>query len=64
MASCSFDRTLKIWEEQESEQNGSGKRWSERAKLAHAKGTIQQVAFAPNHIGLKIVYILVVVWLI
>ena len=56
LASCSFDRTVKIWEEQESEQKKSGRRWVEKAKLGHAKATVQDLQFAPNHLGLKIVY--------
>ncbi|KAJ3274248.1 epoxide hydrolase, soluble (sEH) [Terramyces sp. JEL0728] len=54
ICSCSFDRTIKIWEELESEQRNSGRRWTDRAKLGHSKGTVQDVQFAPNHLGLKI----------
>ncbi len=55
LATCSFDRTIKIWEEAENETMGSGRRWLERAKLGHARGTIQDIEFAPNHFGLKLV---------
>ncbi|KAJ3306228.1 epoxide hydrolase, soluble (sEH) [Kappamyces sp. JEL0829] len=54
LATCSFDRTIRIWEEVESEPLMSGRRWQERAKLGHARGTIQDIEFAPNHLGLKL----------
>lgn len=65
IASSSFDRTVKIWEQTsfiEAEQpqvNGASTssnpcRWSERAVLADAKGTIRAVEFAPHHFGLKL----------
>ncbi|KAJ2999908.1 epoxide hydrolase, soluble (sEH) [Globomyces sp. JEL0801] len=54
ICSCSFDRTIKIWEEQEGEVKNSGKRWSEKVRLPAAKATVQDVSFAPNHLGLKL----------
>lgn len=58
IASASFDRTVKIWEQVSSpdsdSQNGST-RWVERATLSDAKGTVRSVDFAPHHFGLKIV---------
>jgi len=69
IASASFDRTVKIWEQvstPESEHqavvNGPGhsyssgsSRWVERAVLSDAKGTVRSVEFAPHHFGLKLV---------
>ncbi|KAI0071101.1 WD40 repeat-like protein [Panus rudis PR-1116 ss-1] len=65
IASSSFDRTVKIWEETsyvDSEQpqlNGpsslsSSSKWTERAVLLDAKGTVRAVEFAPHHFGLKL----------
>lgn len=67
LASASFDRTVKVWEQTsyvEAEQpqvNGasggpsSSSRWTERAVLPEAKGTVRSVEFAPQHFGLKLV---------
>ncbi|CAK7891587.1 nucleoporin Seh1p [[Candida] anglica] len=54
-ASCSYDRTVKIWQEQPDELHGSGRRWIKLATLAiESYGPIYDVAFAPNHLGLKL----------
>ncbi|KAJ3410845.1 epoxide hydrolase, soluble (sEH) [Chytridiales sp. JEL 0842] len=53
-ASGSFDRTVKIWEEMEHESKGGGRRWKLVATLSDARGSIHDVEFAPNHLGLKI----------
>ena len=63
LASSSFDRTVKIWEqtfsESESQANGAksqnASRWIERAVLVDAKGTVRSVEFAPRYFGLKLV---------
>ena len=68
LASSSFDRTVKVWEEipadnadQPQEDGGSavasgpGTRWTERAVLADAKGSVRAVEFAPHQFGLKLV---------
>jgi WD40 repeat protein len=71
IASSSFDRTVKIWEQtpmgaQENPQpiNANGtqpvssvlsSRWVERAVLLDARGTVRSVEFAPHHFGLKFV---------
>jgi WD domain, G-beta repeat len=70
LASSSFDRTVKIWEEipaadnadQQPQANGGaavasgpGTRWVERAVLADAKGSVRAVEFAPHQFGLKLV---------
>ena len=54
MASCSFDRSIRIWEEQPEETKQSGKRWLERARLVDSRGTVQDIKFAPQHLGLKL----------
>ncbi|KAI3607761.1 nuclear pore protein seh1 [Moniliophthora roreri] len=68
IASSSYDRTVKIWEQitSASEQqpvtiNGNGaqtqpssSRWVERAVLLDARGTVRAVEFAPHHFGLKL----------
>lgn len=67
IASASFDRTVKVWEqvatpefEHQASVNGSGyslgsSRWVERVVLSDAKGTVRSVEFAPHHFGLKLV---------
>jgi len=70
LASSSFDRTVKIWEEtpadntDQPQANGAsasvaasspGTRWVERAVLADAKGSVRGVEFAPHQFGLKLV---------
>src|SRR6266478_1716660 len=68
LASSSFDRTVKIWEEIPADNadqpqtnggpavaSGPGTRWVERAVLADAKGSVRAVEFAPHQFGLKLV---------
>ena len=71
IASSSFDRTVKIWEQSPvspQEVNGTtasathppgtfSSRWVERAVLLDARGTVRAVEFAPHHFGLKVVCI-------
>ncbi|KAI6115132.1 WD40-repeat-containing domain protein [Pisolithus croceorrhizus] len=70
LASASFDRTVKIWEQMtytattelqpntssasQQASGGSSSRWSERAALVDARGTVRAVEFAPHHFGLKL----------
>ncbi|KAK6202688.1 WD40-repeat-containing domain protein [Scheffersomyces amazonensis] len=55
LASCSYDRTVKVWQEQVDELHGSGRRWIKLATLAiESYGPIYDVSFAPNHMGLKL----------
>lgn len=55
LASCSYDRTVKIWQEMPDEMNGSGRRWMKLATLAvESYGPIYDVTFAPAHLGLKL----------
>lgn len=37
------------------ESKNSGKRWMEKARLIDAKGSVQDIAFAPNFMGLRLV---------
>ncbi|KAI8918541.1 WD40-repeat-containing domain protein [Powellomyces hirtus] len=53
-ASCSFDRTVRVWEEQDQEAKNGGRRWAEKARLADSKGPVQDLEFAPTHLGLKL----------
>ncbi|GJE86577.1 WD40 repeat-like protein [Phanerochaete sordida] len=60
LASSSFDRTVKVWEQtsySDADNAASGSstasRWVERAVLVDAKGTVRAVEFAPHHFGLK-----------
>ncbi|RKP31298.1 WD40 repeat-like protein [Metschnikowia bicuspidata] len=55
LASCSYDRTVKIWQEMPDELHGSGRRWTKLATLAvELYGPIYDVQFAPPHLGLKL----------
>eukprot|EP00158_Paraphelidium_tribonemae_P002912 Partr_v1_DN25776_c1_g1_i1_m74762 putative SEH1-like (S. cerevisiae len=54
LATCSFDRSIRIWEEQEEEPRQSEKRWMEKARLVDSRGTVHDIEFAPAHCGLKI----------
>lgn len=60
LATCSFDRSVRIWEEQQADTDRSqvtGKRWAEKARLVDSRGTVQDIAFAPHHAGLKLAVI-------
>ena len=69
LASCSEDRTACIWEEQESiggeyilksrsrDANNSkqpGQRWQVKTTLSESTKSVNDVKFAPRHLGLKI----------
>ncbi|KAJ3008254.1 epoxide hydrolase, soluble (sEH) [Thoreauomyces humboldtii] len=53
IASAGFDRTVRLWEEMEDTGN-AGRRWVERARLADSRGAVQDLEFAPSHLGLKL----------
>ncbi|KAF9256157.1 WD40 repeat-like protein [Marasmius fiardii PR-910] len=65
IASSSFDRTVKIWEQTivNEEVNGTSSaqpaisRWVERAVLLDARGMVRAVEFALHHFGLKLAMI-------
>lgn len=70
LASCSEDRTTCIWEEQESIGGGgeyikkndraisgkqtTGQRWTLKTTLSESRKSVNDVEFAPRHLGLKI----------
>ncbi|QWU86889.1 hypothetical protein CA3LBN_001107 [Candidozyma haemuli] len=55
LASCSYDRTVNLWQERPSELHGSGRRWQKLTTLAFESfGPIYDVVFAPSHMGLKL----------
>ena len=58
IASCSEDRTVSIWEEQEAITvqaiESTKDCWLKRASLSDSKRSVNDVKFAPRHMGLKI----------
>lgn len=48
LASCSLDRSVRIWE------LGDDCKWSERARLLDSKGSVRDIAFSPCWQGLKL----------
>lgn len=57
IASCSEDGSVKIWEEQELISGDKSSRkdpWVDKATLSDGKRPINDVKFAPRHLGLKI----------
>ena len=68
IASCSFDRTVAIWEEAGRSagvggvggggggggSGGDGSRWVLRAHLLDSRDSVSDVKFAPPHMGLKV----------
>lgn len=56
IASCSFDRNVLIWEEQEGvdDKGRIVSRWHQRAQLSDARDSVNEIKFAPRHMGLKI----------
>ncbi|KAF9022977.1 WD40 repeat-like protein [Hymenopellis radicata] len=54
IASASFDRTVKVWEQLLSSTANHAGRWVEKAVLHEARGTVRGVEFAPHHFGLKL----------
>ena len=55
LASCSYDRTVKVWQELPDELQGLGRRWAHLATLAvELFGPVYDVQFAPAHMGLKL----------
>lgn len=51
LASCSFDRNVKIWAE---EQGINGTSYKEKCSLIEAREAVEDVKFAPHHLGLKV----------
>jgi len=53
IASCSFDRQVIIWEEQEKKGDKMGKTWINKSKIIF-KDSVEDIKFAPRHLGLQI----------
>lgn len=54
IASCSYDASVRIWEEDPREAYTSGKRWKRKATISEFHGALYDIAFAPSHVGLKL----------
>ncbi|KAF8324257.1 WD40-repeat-containing domain protein [Cantharellus anzutake] len=54
IASASFDRTVKIWQENPGQSTSSQSRWTEKAIMTGARGSVRSIEFAPSVFGLKI----------
>ncbi|OWB82123.1 hypothetical protein B5S33_g745 [[Candida] boidinii] len=54
LVSVSYDRTLKVWEENFDEQVGSQRRWKKLATISDSRYPLYDVAFAPSHLGLRV----------
>ncbi|GCF00732.1 epoxide hydrolase, soluble [Zygosaccharomyces mellis] len=54
IASASYDKTIRLWEENPDEKEGLGRRWTKLATLNDSKGSLYDVKFAPSHLGLKL----------
>ncbi|CAE7101963.1 unnamed protein product [Rhizoctonia solani] len=58
IASCSYDRTVKIWEDARRVPDASGPcKFQLKATITDARGTVRAVDFAPAAFGLKLVTI-------
>jgi nucleoporin SEH1 len=60
IASCSHDRTVRVWEEPSASTSNAGNRdgrWIEKGILTGAKGSVRSVEFAPPSpaFGLRVV---------
>ncbi|CCE65888.1 hypothetical protein TPHA_0N01070 [Tetrapisispora phaffii CBS 4417] len=54
IVSASYDKTIKIWEEDPDQEECSGRRWTKLCTLNDSKGSIYSVKFAPSHLGLRL----------
>lgn len=56
LATCSFDRTVAVWEEQVDghKESASEKHWVKRAGLVDSRTAVNDVEFAPRHLGLQL----------
>ncbi|CDO95642.1 unnamed protein product [Kluyveromyces dobzhanskii CBS 2104] len=54
IASVSYDKTIKLWEEDPDASELSGKRWQKLCTLNDATGPLFSVKFAPSHLGLRL----------
>ena len=54
-ASCSQDKTVHIWEEQEGVSKSENRdKWIRKMQLSDSKGSVNDVKFGPRHVGLKV----------
>lgn len=57
IASCSEDKTVCVWEEQESVNPlkvDQRDRWQRKVQISDSKKSVNDVKFAPRHLGLKL----------
>lgn len=54
IASCSYDASVRIFEEDSREACNSGRRWKRKAVISEFHGALYDIAFAPSHLGLKL----------
>jgi nucleoporin SEH1 len=55
LASCSYDRTVIIWERGGAKSGPNMlQKWINRAKLVDSRQAVNDIAFAPKHLGLQI----------
>ncbi|AMD21311.1 HER032Wp [Eremothecium sinecaudum] len=54
IASVSYNKTIKLWEENPDAPERSGKRWTKLCTLNDATGPLYSVRFAPGHLGLRL----------
>ncbi|CCF55877.1 hypothetical protein KAFR_0A04420 [Kazachstania africana CBS 2517] len=54
IASASYDKTVKLWEENLDQDECSGRRWNKLCTLNDSNGSLYSVKFAPAHMGLKL----------
>jgi len=54
IVSCSFDRTVIIWEEEDTKQLNNKSTWHLKASLVDARDSVQDVKFGPKHHGLRL----------
>lgn len=54
IASASYDKTIKIWEENPDQDECSGRRWNKLCTLNDSNGSLYSIKFAPAHLGLRL----------
>jgi nucleoporin SEH1 len=54
LASCSADKTVKIWEEHVDPEAKKPWIWKRRAQFLESRESVECIEFAPKHLGLKL----------
>ena len=54
LASCSADKTVKIWEERVDPEAKNPWIWKRRAQFLESRESVESIEFAPKHLGLKL----------